>query len=109
MRVARVFAMARSRIRVGGGFGRNSGLFGDGFGLAQTVVVMMPPAHLLQEPDSARSGSHGHGGSRLTEGLAHMLDRARAQAGQCVRALRLEMLLLMIYHLQVRRPVLLSC
>jgi hypothetical protein len=32
-----------------------------------------------------------------------MLDRARALAGQSVRALRLEMLLLMIYHLQARR------
>ncbi len=31
-----------------------------------------------------------------------MLDWARAQAGQCVRALRLEMLLLMVYYLQVR-------
>ena len=57
---------------------------------------------MLQEPGSARSGSGSHTGGRLTEGLAHMLDWARAQAGQCVRALRLEMLLLMIYHLQVR-------
>ena len=31
-----------------------------------------------------------------------MLDWARAQAGQCVRALRLEMLLLMVYYLQAR-------
>ena len=34
-----------------------------------------------------------------------MLDWARAQAGQCVRALRLEMLLLVIYHLQARATV----
>ncbi len=35
-----------------------------------------------------------------------MLDWAQAQAGQCVRALRLEMLLLMVYYLQVRGAVL---
>ena len=58
-----------------------------------------------QEPGSARSGANTHAGSRLTEGLAHMLDWARAQAGQCVRALRLEMLLLTVYYLQVRAAV----
>ncbi|KAK9815816.1 hypothetical protein WJX72_010122 [[Myrmecia] bisecta] len=36
----------------------------------------------------------------LTEGLAHLMDRYRALAGHCLRALRLEMHLLLIHYLQ---------
>eukprot|EP00887_Chlorella_sp_A99_P002121 scaffold21.g2121.t1 len=36
----------------------------------------------------------------LTEGLAHLADRCRALAGHCVRALRIDLLLLMLFHLQ---------
>ena len=36
----------------------------------------------------------------LTEGLAHLADRYRALAGQCARAMRLDLLLLVLHHLQ---------
>lgn len=36
----------------------------------------------------------------LTEGLAHLADRYRALAGLCVRALRLDLLLLTLHHMQ---------
>ncbi|KAL3138889.1 hypothetical protein ABBQ32_005714 [Trebouxia sp. C0010 RCD-2024] len=36
----------------------------------------------------------------LTEGLAHLVDRYRALAGQCLRALRIDMHLLALYHLR---------
>lgn len=36
----------------------------------------------------------------LTEGLAHLADRYRALAGLCVRALRLDLLLLTVHHMQ---------
>ncbi|KAL4452048.1 hypothetical protein ABPG75_007710 [Micractinium tetrahymenae] len=41
----------------------------------------------------------GEAGS-LTEGLAHLADRYRALAGMCVRALRLDLLLLTLHHMQ---------
>ena len=36
----------------------------------------------------------------LTEGLVHLADRCRALAGQCARVLRLDLLLLVLFHLQ---------
>ncbi|KAL0041965.1 hypothetical protein WJX79_010411 [Trebouxia sp. C0005] len=36
----------------------------------------------------------------LTEGLTHLMNRYRALAGQCIRSLRLEMHLLVLYHMQ---------
>lgn len=45
-----------------------------------------------------RTGSGEAGG--LTEGLSHLADRHRALAGQCARALRLDLLLLVLHHLQ---------
>lgn len=43
----------------------------------------------------------GGEGTGLTEGLAHLLDRFRAAAGTAVRALRLELTLLLVFYLQV--------
>lgn len=40
------------------------------------------------------------GEGALSEGLAHLADRYRALAGQCARALRLDLLLLVLHHLQ---------
>ena len=45
-----------------------------------------------------RAGGGEAGG--LTEGLSHLADRYRALAGQCVRAMRLDLLLLVLHHLQ---------
>lgn len=45
-----------------------------------------------------RRTAAGEGG--LSEGLAHLADRYRALAGQCARALRLDLLLLVLHHLQ---------
>ena len=45
-----------------------------------------------------RRSAAGEGG--LSEGLAHLADRYRALAGQCARALRLDLLLLVLHHLQ---------
>ncbi|KAL4857163.1 Serine/threonine-protein kinase PRP4 [Chlorella vulgaris] len=45
-----------------------------------------------------KAGATEAGG--LTEGLSHLADRYRAVAGRCVRALRLDMLLLVLLHLQ---------
>lgn len=45
-----------------------------------------------------KSGAGEAGG--LTEGLSHLADRHRALAGLCARALRLDLLLLVLYHLQ---------
>lgn len=45
-----------------------------------------------------RTGGGEAGG--LTEGLSHLADRHRALAGQCARALRLDLLLLVLHHLQ---------
>ena len=42
----------------------------------------------------------GAGEGALSEGLAHLADRYRALAGQCARALRLDLLLLVLHHLQ---------
>lgn len=39
-------------------------------------------------------------GNGLTEGLAHLLDRFRAASGLAVRTLRLELMLLLVHHLQ---------
>ncbi|DBA83817.1 TPA: hypothetical protein ACH3X1_006340 [Trebouxia sp. C0004] len=36
----------------------------------------------------------------LTEGLTHLMNRYRALAGQCIRSLRIEMHLLVMYHMQ---------
>lgn len=45
-----------------------------------------------------RSGG-GEAGA-LTEGLAHLADRYAALAGRCVRAMRLDLLLLTLHHMQ---------
>lgn len=50
-------------------------------------------------------GRGGGEGTGLTEGLAHLLDRFRASAGMAVRALRLELTLLLVFHIQVRPAV----
>jgi hypothetical protein len=70
----------------------------------RACTLFVCPLKYTGAPRQGEYLGHGRGGGEgtgLTEGLAHLLDRFRAAAGTAVRALRLELTLLLVFYLQV--------